>query len=209
MSKLPNIIYIYADDLGRGMLSCYGQKHFETPNIDSIANDSVLFRHFYGCAFCAPARASLISGIHDAHAGRWSLTRAGIYIGLSNGTMTYDKIRELINNTGIEARADDVFLGNMAREAGYVTGQIGKLEWGFSTTPERIKRHGWDYHYGYYDHQRCHGFYPPFLFENGEIIHIKGCEGNLGNGTAQTHFAFYGNLDFDYGLSGIGDGATL
>ena len=33
----PNIIYIYADDLGRGMLSCYGQKLFKTPNIDRLA----------------------------------------------------------------------------------------------------------------------------------------------------------------------------
>lgn len=173
-TEKPNIVYIYADDLGRGMLSCYGQKEFKTPNIDSIANDGVLFTHYYGCAFCAPARASLISGIHDAHAGRWSLNRAGIYTGISHGEITYDEIRELINNTGIETQADDVFLGNIAQEAGYVTGQVGKLEWGFSTTPERIKRHGWDYHCGYYDHQRAHGFYPPFLFENGEIFNIKG-----------------------------------
>lgn len=173
-SKQPNVIYIYADDLGRGMLSCYGQKHFKTPNIDSIAEDGIRFGNFYGCAFCAPARASLISGIHDAHAGRWSLTRAGIYTGISHGRISYDEIRELINNTGIETRADDVFLGNITQEAGYVNGQIGKLEWGFSTTPERIKQHGWNYHYGYYDHQRCHGFYPPFLFENGGLLEIKG-----------------------------------
>ena len=32
----------------------------------------------------------------------------------------------------------------------------------------------WDYHYGYYDHQLCHGFYPPFLFENGDIVEIPG-----------------------------------
>ncbi|MYI68509.1 MAG: sulfatase-like hydrolase/transferase, partial [Boseongicola sp. SB0673_bin_14] len=57
---------------------------------------------------------------------------------------------------------------------GYTTGQIGKLEWGFATTAERIRRHGWQYHYGYYDHQRCHGFYPPFLFENGQLINIHG-----------------------------------
>ena len=112
-SKIPNIIYVYADDLGRGMLSCYGQKHFRTPNIDSIAEDGIQFGNFYGCAFCAPARASLISGIHDAHAGRWSLTRAGIYTGISHGEISYDAVRELINNTGIETRADDVFLGNI------------------------------------------------------------------------------------------------
>lgn len=33
----PNVVYIYADDLGRGMLGCYGQKHYATPNIDRLA----------------------------------------------------------------------------------------------------------------------------------------------------------------------------
>jgi arylsulfatase A-like enzyme len=58
----PNIIYIYADDLGRGMLSCYGQKHFHTPNIDRIADEGLRFESAYGCAFCAPSRASLLTG---------------------------------------------------------------------------------------------------------------------------------------------------
>jgi len=37
-----------------------------------------------------------------------------------------------------------------------------------------MKRHGWDYYFGYLDHIRAHGFYPPFLFENGEMVEIKG-----------------------------------
>ena len=37
-----------------------------------------------------------------------------------------------------------------------------------------MKRHGWDYHYGYYDHVDCHGFYTPYLFENGNMITIDG-----------------------------------
>ena len=67
-----------------------------------------------------------------------------------------------------------MFLAQIAEEAGYTTGQIGKLEWGFATTGARIRRHGWQHHYGYYDHQRCHGFYPPFLFENGQQVDIRG-----------------------------------
>lgn len=51
MKAKPNIIYIYADDLGRGMLSCYGQKHFETPNIDRLAGEGIRFTHAYGCSF--------------------------------------------------------------------------------------------------------------------------------------------------------------
>ena len=37
-----------------------------------------------------------------------------------------------------------------------------------------MKEHGRDYYYGYLDHVRCHGFYPPFLFDNGEIVTIDG-----------------------------------
>ena len=74
----PNIIYIYGDDLGRGMLSCYGQKHFQTPNIDRLAREGLQFTRAYGCIFCAPARASLMTGYHDAHAGRWTFTRGGL-----------------------------------------------------------------------------------------------------------------------------------
>ena len=174
MSDYPNVILIFADDLGRGMLSCYGQQHFETPNIDRLAKEGMKFNHAYGCAFCAPSRASMLTGLHDCHQGTWSYTRAGIYQSISTGEMTHDEISELIHTTGLQAEPDDVFLAQVAEAAGYTTGQIGKLEWGFATTADRIFRHGWQYHYGYYDHQRCHGFYPPFLFENGELQNIKG-----------------------------------
>jgi arylsulfatase A-like enzyme len=69
---------------------------------------------------------------------------------------------------------DEVFLAEVFQKAGYKTAQFGKLDWGFTTTHKQLKRHGWDYYYGYFDHVRCHGFYPPFLFENGEKILIEG-----------------------------------
>lgn len=170
----PNVIFIYADDLGRGMLSCYGQKYFQTPNIDALCQNGVRFTNAHGCHMCAPARASLLTGIHDCHLGRWSFTKAGIYIDYAKGDLTLEQVYESIHNTGIEQRANDVFLPMVFKQAGYVTGQIGKLEWGFVTTGDEIKRHGWDYHYGYYDHQMCHGYYPPFVFENGARVDIPG-----------------------------------
>ncbi len=173
--KKPNIIYIYADDLGRGMLSCYGQKVFRTPNIDRLAGEGVRFTRSYGTAFCAPARASLLTGMHDAHAGRWTFNAGTLYMReFGDGAMTLDEIAELIHNTGIQPCKDDMFLPGIARAAGYTTAQIGKLEWGFSTCDAELRRHGWDYHYGYYDHNRCHGYYPPYLFENGKVVDIAG-----------------------------------
>ncbi len=171
-TKKPNIIYIYADDLGRGMLSCYGQKHFTTPHIDSIATQGMRFDRVYANPFCAPARASFLCGIHDAHAGRWSYSPGGIYKKLSTGELTQKECQEVIQKTGIQQQG--VTLPALLKQAGYVTGEIGKLEWGFATTPQELQDHGWDYHYGYYDHIRCHGFYPPFLFEQGEKVEIAG-----------------------------------
>lgn len=170
----PNIVLILADDLGRGMLSCYGQAHFRTPNIDRIAREGVRFEHSYACAFCAPSRASLLTGMHDAHAGRWTFNRGQVYSELTTGVRSLENLAELINNTGIRPRAGDTFLATVAKRAGYVTGQIGKLEWGFATTGDELRQHGWDYHYGYYDHGQCHGFYPPYVFEDGRRIDIPG-----------------------------------
>lgn len=169
----PNVILIYADDLGRGLLGTYGQEIIKTPNIDRLADEGMRFENAYGCMLCAPARASLITGMHDCHKNEWNITGAGIYKKLDID-FSFDEIKEKIHKAAIPAKKDEIFLGQVAQNAGYVTAEFGKLEWGFATTPERIERHGWDYHFGYYDHVRCHGFYPPFLFENGEKINIPG-----------------------------------
>ncbi|MCL2665936.1 MAG: sulfatase-like hydrolase/transferase [Defluviitaleaceae bacterium] len=173
-NEKPNVIFIYADDLGRGMLGCYGQKLMPTPNIDRLCADGVRFDNAYGCHICAPARASLLCGIHDCHQGGWAFTAAGIYIDYSKGLITLDEVEELIHNTGMDKLSGENFLGTVFKKAGYVTGQVGKLDWGFSTTAASVKKHDWDYHYGYYDHQMCHGFYPPFLHEDGILTDIPG-----------------------------------
>lgn len=65
-------------------------------------------------------------------------------------------------------------MSQLLKKAGYYTAQVGKLEWGFATTPNRLKRHGWDYHFGYYDHKCCHGYYPNSLFRNGKEVFFEG-----------------------------------
>ena len=64
----PNIIYILADDLGYGDLSCYGQTHFATPNIDRLAAEGMRFtQHYSGATVCAPSRSALMTGLHTGH----------------------------------------------------------------------------------------------------------------------------------------------
>jgi len=64
----PNIVYILADDLGYGDLSCYGQTRFQTPNIDKLAQNGLKFtQHYSGSTVCAPSRSSLMTGQHTGH----------------------------------------------------------------------------------------------------------------------------------------------
>ncbi|TRX59748.1 sulfatase-like hydrolase/transferase, partial [Carboxylicivirga sp. M1479] len=64
----PNIIYILADDLGYGELGCYGQEKIETPNIDQLAKEGMIFsQHYSGSAVCAPSRSVLLTGKHTGH----------------------------------------------------------------------------------------------------------------------------------------------
>ena len=68
VQKQPNILYILADDLGYGDLSCYGQQKFSTQNIDRLAKEGMLFtRHYTGCTVSAPSRSSLMTGQHTGH----------------------------------------------------------------------------------------------------------------------------------------------
>ena len=64
----PNIIYILADDLGYGELGVYGQEIIETPHIDALANDGMLFTdHYSGSPVCAPSRSVFMTGQHTGH----------------------------------------------------------------------------------------------------------------------------------------------
>ncbi|GGF28915.1 arylsulfatase [Echinicola rosea] len=170
----PNIILIYADDLGKGMLSHEGQKHLTTPNIDRLAAEGMRFTHATGSMLCAPARASLITGLHDCHAPGFPITNGQMYKHIGDSAHTLQQVEEMINTVLDPIPDAQVFLGQVAQEAGYVTGQFGKLEWGFSASDYQMKRHGWNQYFGYLDHNRAHGFYPPYLFENGQLVNIPG-----------------------------------
>jgi len=65
---LPNVIYIYLDDMGYGELGAYGQQKIKTPNLDKMAAEGMRFtRHYSSAPVCAPARACLMTGKHTGH----------------------------------------------------------------------------------------------------------------------------------------------
>ncbi len=67
---LPNIILILADDLGYGDLGCYGSILNNTPNLNKMAEDGMLFTSFYSTsAMCSPSRAALLTGCYPQRVG--------------------------------------------------------------------------------------------------------------------------------------------
>jgi arylsulfatase len=72
----PNIVVIWGDDIGIANLSCYtrGLMGYQTPNIDRIANEGVLFTDYYGEQSCTAGRASFLTGQHGLRTG---LTKVG------------------------------------------------------------------------------------------------------------------------------------
>ena len=65
-AQKPNVIYIYADDLGYGELGCYGQQKIKTPFLDQLAKEGMRFtQHYTGAPVCAPARCMLLTGKHS------------------------------------------------------------------------------------------------------------------------------------------------
>ena len=63
----PNIVFFLVDDLGQRDLGCYGSQFYETPAIDNLAKEGMLFDNAYAtCHVCSPSRASILTGKYPA-----------------------------------------------------------------------------------------------------------------------------------------------
>lgn len=146
-----NVVLIVADDLGYGDLGCYGQKTLRTPHIDRMAAEGIRFTsHYTGSTVCAPSRASLLSGRHPGH-----VTVRGNYEGML-----------------LEDR--EVTLAELFKQAGYVTGAVGKWGVGHPPPPDDPRRNGFDHFFGYINMWHAHNFYPEFLIRNGKKEKLEG-----------------------------------
>ncbi len=150
----PNIIYIYADDMGYGELGAYGQTKIKTPNLDRMSAEGMRFTDHYSSApVCAPARCMLLTGKHGGHTyihGNYEL--GGFADSLEGGQMPLPE--------GIFT------VGKMMQQAGYKTAAIGKWGLGMANSTGSPIKQGFDYFYGYLDQKQAHNYYPTHLWEN-------------------------------------------
>jgi arylsulfatase A len=160
----PNIVYILADDLGYGDLSCYGQKKFSTPNIDKLAESGIKFiQHYSGSTVSAPSRSSLLTGQHTGN--------------------TFIRGNKAIQPEGQHPlKAEEVTLAEVLSETGYVTGAFGKWGLGYPGSEGDPNNQGFDEFYGYNCQRMAHHYYPYHMWHNQEIIIIKE---NAGQKTGQ------------------------
>ena len=87
-ARPPNVVFIYADDLGYGDLGCYGS-NIRTPNLDRMASEGMRFTHFYsGNPVCSPSRTALMTGRYPPRAGVPRVLRPDDTTGLPDSEVT-------------------------------------------------------------------------------------------------------------------------
>ncbi|MEE9463814.1 MAG: sulfatase-like hydrolase/transferase, partial [Bacteroidales bacterium] len=103
LERQPNIILIQADDLGWDDLGIHGNRLIETPNLNSLAGESVRFSQFYVTPVCATTRAALLTGRHFLRTGVSHVHGGKDFLHL-----------------------DETTIADVMKDAGYVTGMWGK-----------------------------------------------------------------------------------
>lgn len=123
----PNVVLIFADDLGYGDLGCYGAQGIKTPNLDRLAREGTRFTDFYvPQAVCSASRAALLTGCYP--------NRVGIQGALGP-------------RSKIGINAEETTLAEVLKQRGYATAIHGK--WHLGDDPRFLPtRHGFDEYFG-------------------------------------------------------------
>jgi len=153
----PNIVFVIADDLGRGDLGCYGQTKIKTPNIDKLAVEGMRFTsHYSGHNVCAPSRCVLMTGKHPGHA----------YIRDNRQAKGYPEGQEPVP-------ADTLQLPLLLKKQGYTLGGFGKWGLGPVGSPGDPLKQGFDRWFGYNCQAVAHNYYPTHLWDNDKQIPLN------------------------------------
>jgi arylsulfatase A-like enzyme len=132
----PNIIFILADDMGWGDLSCYGRPDYKTPNLDKLATQGIKFTNAYSAApVCTPTRVGFYTGRYPAR----------LPVGLHEPITQRSQLGDRVKTVGIPVGHPTV--SSLIKANGYDTALIGKWHVGYLPyySPLRI---GFDEYFG-------------------------------------------------------------
>ncbi len=146
----------------------YGQEKIETPNIDALAKNGMMFtEHYSGSAVCAPTRYMLMTGKHPGNA----------YIRTNDGWADRGDVwsfEAMFENPNLEGNrpipASTITVADILKEAGYTTGGFGKWGLGGPVMGGHPIDHGFDLFYGYLCQRQAHTYYPSHLWKNDRRI---------------------------------------
>ncbi|HEX8187969.1 MAG TPA: sulfatase-like hydrolase/transferase [Pyrinomonadaceae bacterium] len=124
----PNVLYIMADDLGWGDLSCYGRPDYRTPNLDRLASEGVRFTQGYAAApVCTPTRCAFLTGRYPARTA----------VGLEEPLAWKRQLVEQKRDPGLPPEHPTV--ASLLKAAGYRTALVGKWHLGYLPTYGPVK----------------------------------------------------------------------
>lgn len=153
----PNILLIFIDDLGARDLGCFGSTFYETPNLDRLAREGMVFNNAYAtCPVCSPTRASLMSGKYPARVGVTQYIGGHCEARLKD--VPYLHYLPLEEKSIASALRDD---------GGYQTWHIGK--WHLGDRDFYPQEHGFDVNIGGGHNGHPHkGYFSPWDLDNIE-----------------------------------------
>ncbi|MEK6300068.1 MAG: sulfatase [Acidobacteriota bacterium] len=150
-ARLPNIVFIFVDDMGYGDVGCFGAKAIRTPNIDRMAAEGLKLTSFYVTSpVCTPSRAALLTGRYAARMGAAQMNLANVLFPT--------------HKTGLPQ--SETTVARALKQRGYATACIGKWHLG-NVAPYRAIDHGFDYYFGI---PYSNDMTPTLLLRNDETI---------------------------------------
>lgn len=162
----PNLIFILSDDLAMGDVGVYGQKLIQTPHLDRLCREGTRYLQAYtGTTVCAPARASLMTGLHSGHCP----IRAN---------------REIQPEGQMPLPPGTFTVARLLKDQGYATACIGKWGLGMFPTSGSPLHVGFDHFFGYNCQRHAHSYFPTYLYRGDQRFELPG---NDGKGVGQTY----------------------
>jgi arylsulfatase A len=155
-ARRPNLVVLYADDMGWSDVGFNGRKEWSTPNLDRLAAQGTVFDRWYtGSPLCAPSRACLLTGRYTVHHG--------------------------VRNNSVDLPQSETTIAEAVKPLGYATALIGKwhrgrlADGGFTHPLDQ----GFDSTFGYLDARHAWEHFPKFLYRGRDQVPVSGYSADL------------------------------